>query len=67
MIRVNFGTGSGDILTQYPTAEVCRNRPPIPQPVTGIMAEYRPKLCAFCGKPLPSSGNFCGECGKPIM
>ncbi len=41
--------------------------PPIPQPVTGIMANNRPKFCRNCGKPLPETGNFCGECGQPIM
>lgn len=41
--------------------------PPIPQPVMGIMAGHRPKYCRNCGVPLPETGNFCGECGKPIM
>ncbi len=41
--------------------------PPIPQPVHGIMADSRPKFCRKCGSPLPQTGNFCGECGQPIM
>lgn len=49
------------------TSEMNKNRPPVPQPVVGIMAGHRPKFCANCGKPLPETGNFCGECGKPIM